>query len=49
MFPTVNSTLRDALEAVNVSASLFRPSTLQCEVGVYIDIPESFMITESDM
>jgi hypothetical protein len=35
---------RDALEAATVSPIFFRPSTFPCEVGVYIDIPESHVI-----
>jgi hypothetical protein len=35
------------LEAATVSPSFFRPSTVRCGVGVYIDIPESLMIINS--
>jgi hypothetical protein len=38
---------RDVLEAATVSPSFFRPSTVRCGVGVYIDIPESLMIINS--
>jgi hypothetical protein len=38
---------RDAIEAEPIPLSFFRPSTLRCDVGGYIDVPDSIMIRNS--